>query len=198
MSRYGEYKDRCKQERTAFLHTLNQGTAKITVTDLMCPQCWSLIVYDEKGDGLVSASEFQPFTKEFLDFRVMQVTSTGYTYGQAYSTYRMLLSFPINEISFLGIPLSCSRRFFNTAFQAYLEVLDFPSKEKMNNTFSYSTFENTNSDVTKSIQGIVMDGTAVELPGKLRKTNVMNSLFPNSTFWNALDSSFVRNRLEKS
>ena len=97
----------------------------------------------------------------------MQVCISGLTFRQAYSTFRMITCLPSNSNAICGIPLSCNRRFCNKAFQAYLELLDFPSQKKLNYTFSRSTCEFVSPDGTRSINSIVMDGTVVGLLGKL-------------------------------
>jgi len=154
--------------RKVDLHTLNMGTLRITVADLICPWCDTIHRYDGEHDGLFSINPSSVYTRELLDLWVYQVCGLSMTFREAFDSFNFIQKLGSSKLARHGNTSKCKRRLSNTAFTAFLGTLEFP-EEVLRHIFACDTCEKKTADTAdeKVIEAVVIDGTAVGLLGTL-------------------------------
>ena len=156
-----------RARRTVWLHTLHHGSLRISVTDLKCPGCNSVVYYDGLDDSVFCVTKNHTLTRELLDAWVWDTCGNGGTFRDAFSSWSskaMMCSVELHRIGELG---KLNRQVANDAFAAFLCTLQFPSEQDLSRLFSCSTCEKELPSGERVMDGVVMDGTAVGILDKL-------------------------------
>jgi len=166
------------KERLVELHTFIDGTVRIQVADLICPSCQGLVPFEGVDSAMFVLNRYTVFSRELLDFWVYQVCGIGLTFREAYEAYRKLVTSTSASLVRSGTPLTCHRKIANTCFTRFLSKLVFTSPSLLAQTFSCSTCEEVSKDGSKTIDAVVIDGTAVGILAALPRFERPTALVP--------------------
>lgn len=166
--------------RVVMLHALHHGSLQVRVIDLKCNECHRLIPYDGANDALLSARKEHLFTRELLDAWLWDVCGSGGTLRVAFYSWSSKNCKTSASCHRLGNESKFARQRGNEAFNSFLMTLCFPKDQDVFELFSCATCERTMKDGSKRIDGVVMDGSAVGILGKLpnfqRVTHQINAV----------------------
>ena len=164
--------------RTVMLHTLHHGSFNVEVIDLKCNVCGKLIPYDGVYDALFSTRKEHLFTRELLDAWLWDVCGTGGTFRDAFYSWSSKNCMSSAACHRIGDVSTFARQRGNEAFSAFLMTLKFPKERGIFDLFSCSKCERTLEDGSKRMDGVLMDGSAIGIIGKLSNfkhvTHLMN------------------------
>lgn len=71
------------------------------------------------------------------------------------------------HVRWCGLPLLCTRRTTSDAFSLFLRIVEYPRNEVLGKVFRCSTCESIDADGNRKMEGLVMDGTATGILGRL-------------------------------
>ncbi len=117
------------------------------------------------------------FTQELLDSWLLGICGTGGTCQDIFSSWASKTLSASASLQKLGIESKVGRRRGNEAFSAFLKTLKFVKEEHLHDLFSCRNFEKNSGAGTREIDGVVMDGTALGILGKLPTFHLHKKLF---------------------
>ena len=157
------------RERQVELTTLNNVTACISVRDSRCPIFQTIAPYDGRDSGIFCISERNAVTRELLDTWMYDVCCIGNTFRDAFASWKSKATSLTAIENSNGLKTSLKRRQGSKAFALFLSRLKFPKKEELDTLFSCRLCGRQNEDGSRTLDAIVMDGTATGILGELPK-----------------------------
>ena len=153
--------------RLVWVHSLHHGTFEIGVTDYVCPHCNRYIPYDGVPEALFRISRKHVFARGLLDSWPSDICGTGGTFRDAFLSWASK-SYSISaSLQRIGMESSVTRQRGNEAFSAFLKTLQFGKEQYLYDFFSFKNCERNYNDGTRKLDAVVMDGTDLEILGKL-------------------------------
>ena len=156
-----------QQTSNVKLHPLHHGSITISLTDIRCPKLDRLLPYDCADDAVFCVSKQDTFTRDLLDVRVYDVCGMGRTFRDAFSSWMTKASMSSAPFHRIRIFPTLNRQRANEVLTSILMKLRFPGKVDMHRLFSCNKCEKELSNGERILDGVVMDGTAMRILGKL-------------------------------
>ena len=154
-------------KRETLLHTFHHGTVPIHIYDLRCDVCRQLNSYNGLDEGIFALDKNHDFMGELIDSWMWEICGTGGTFRDTFSSWASKRWFTSALYHHVGTEPMCNRQRPNDVYTAFLGNLYFPNESYLNDLFSSMKCERIASDRKKRFDGIVMDGTAMGILGKL-------------------------------
>ena len=165
-------------ERESNLHTLHSGSLKVKVLEVKCPEqeCGLLIKYDDADKALFRMTKEHIFTRILLDGLFWTICGTGVVFRDALFSWSSKSCLKSARYHRLGSVSLFARQRGNEAFTSFLMTLLFSNDGDIFSLLTCSECESTLEYGWRRMDGILMDGSAIGILGRVPLSNASRNL----------------------